>query len=366
MLWMRRIAGACMVAGCLCSMSSCGGPTCRSTTLGPTAFAAFGALSIPTQAADPLTSYSLTGNTEPVLDPSIIHVGSTYYAFTTDVNPGSANSLPIRCSPDKVQWALCGSIFPGGMPSWASQLVPGIQGLWAPDISFFNGQYHLYYAGSTFASQQSFIALATNTTLDSSDPNYKWVDRGPVMVSNPGDNFNAIDPTILVDTDGSVWMTYGSSYTGIKQRQVDPASGQLIVANCTCYSLATRPGVQGNLIEGPSLVHHGNYYYLFVSMDSCCANFDTAIAYKEAFGRSTSPHGPFVDESGTPMMNGGGTVLLKEDAAWTAPGGGTAYIDSQTGGSLIIFHAHNRSQNETPYQWVKTLEWVNDWPVIAN
>jgi arabinan endo-1,5-alpha-L-arabinosidase len=365
MLSFQRIAClALAVAGSFCV--SCGVPSCNQVTLGATSFAAPGALSFPTSAVDPLAVYALTGNTEPVLDPSIIHVGSTYYAFSTDVNPVTVNSLPIRCSQDKVNWTLCGSVFPNGMPSWASQLVPGIQGLWAPDISFFNGEYHVYYAGSTFASQQSYIALATNTTLNSSDPNYKWVDRGPVMVSNPGDDFNAIDPTILVDTDGSVWLTYGSSVTGIKQRQVDPATGQLVTSNCTCYSLATRPGSQGNPIEGPSLVHHGNYYYLFVSMDFCCDNFNTPVAYKQAVGRSTSPHGPFVDESGTPMMNGGGTVLIQGDAAWSAPGGGTAYINSQTGDSLIIFHAHNRSRNETPYQWVKTLNWVNDWPVIGN
>ena len=365
MLRIRWMAVVCLAVGSL-GVSSCGGPTCRQVTLGATSFAAFGALSFPAQAVDPLQTYALAGDTEPVLDPSIIHVGSRYYAFSTDVSTGPSNSLPIRCSTDKVNWSLCGSVFPGGMPSWASQLIPGIQGLWAPDISYFNGEYHVYYAGSTFASQRSFIALATNKTLDPGSPNYKWDDRGPVMVSNPGDDFNAIDPTILVDTDGSVWMTYGSSHTGIKQRQVDPASGQLIVANCTCYSLATRPGVQGNPIEGPSLVRHGKYYYLFVSMDYCCDNFNTTIAYKEAVGRSTSPHGPFADASGTPMMNGGGAVLLQEDSAWAAPGGGTAYIDSQTGESLIVFHAHDRSQNETPYQWVKTLTWVNDWPTIGN
>jgi arabinan endo-1,5-alpha-L-arabinosidase len=366
MLSSKRIACLSLAVAGLLSVSSCGVPSCNPVTLGATSFAAQGALSFPTNAGDPLAVYGLSGNTGPVLDPSMIRAGSTYYAFTTDVNSASIDSLPIRCSQDKITWTLCGSVFPNGMPSWASQLVPGIQGLWAPDISFFNGEYHVYYAGSRFASQVSFIGLATNTTLDKSDPNYKWVDRGPVMVSNIGDNFNAIDPTILVDTDGSVWMTYGSSASGIKQEQVDATTGQLYFSHCTCYSLATRPGSPYNLIEGPSLVHHGHYYYLFVSMDSCCDNFDTRLAYKEAVGRSTSPHGPFVDESGTPMMNGGGTVLIQEDSAWSAPGGGTAYIDPQTGESLIIFHAHDSSQNETPYQWVKTLKWVNDWPTIGN
>jgi arabinan endo-1,5-alpha-L-arabinosidase len=367
MPWMRRINGICLSLALSSWICSCGVPSCTQVTLGATTFSAAGSLSYATEAVDPLATYSLAGDTQPVLDPSIIRQGSTYYAFSTDDPvPTTSHFLPIRCSQDKVTWTLCGSIFPAAMPDWVTAIVPGVNGLWAPDISYFNGEYHVYYAGSTFGSGLSVIGLATNTTLDSTDPKYQWVDRGPVLVSYPGDGFNAIDPTILVDTDGSVWMTYGSAETGIKQRQVDSRTGMLITANCTCYSLATRPAVQGNPVEGPSMVRHGSYYYLFVSMDYCCDNFNSVAAYKEAVGRSTSPHGPFVDESGTSMMNGGGTVLLKSDGAWVAPGGGSAYIDSSTGESLIIFHAHNVGQNDTPYQWVKSLEWVNDWPVIGN
>jgi arabinan endo-1,5-alpha-L-arabinosidase len=209
------------------------------------------------------------------------------------------------------------------------------------------------------------IGLATNTTLDPADPDYKWVDRGLVLESKDGDDFNALDPSILAETDG-VWLTFGSYWTGIKQRQIDPATGKLLASNPTRYELATRPGVPDNPIEGASLVRHGNYYYLFVSVDFCCEQNVAANNYKQAVGRSTSRHGPFVDENGTPMMNGGGTVLLQGDSNWGAPGGGTAYIDVKSGESLIIFHAHNLAKNGHPYQWVKSLQWVNDWPLIED
>src|SRR5438067_512138 len=83
-----------------------------------------------------------------------------------------------HCSQDKVNWTSCGSVFPDGMPEWIQQRVPGVVGLWAPDISYFNGQYHLYYHGSKLHTQETVIGLATNTTLDPTDPDYKWVDRG--------------------------------------------------------------------------------------------------------------------------------------------------------------------------------------------
>ncbi len=347
--------GVCFVSVCLLSLCSC-------------AFvSAFGALSYTSGSTDPLLSYPLTGDTNPVLDPSIIRQGSTYYAFSTDVAGfASVGFLPIHCSQDKVKWIACGSIFPFAIPAWVKQRVPGIVGLWAPDVSYFNGEYHVYYSGSTLHSQQTVIGLVTNKTLDPNDPAYRWVDRGEVLDSTPGDDFNALDPTILVDADQSVWLTYGSYWTGIKQRQIDPSTGKLMAANPTRYDLATRPGVPNNPIEGASLVRHKGYYYLFVSVDYCCEQNIASNDYKQAVGRSTGPHGPFVDEKGTPMLDGGGTVLLKSDSAWGAPGGGTAYIDSDTGDSLIIFHAHSLAKQDIPFQWIKTLNWSNDWPVIGN
>jgi arabinan endo-1,5-alpha-L-arabinosidase len=360
----RRTAGFCLSLLCFPWISSCSLTTCDNTSFGATT--AVGTISYAVETTDPLATYSLQGNNSPVLDPSIMRQGSTYYAFSTDADATSSNFLAIRCSQDLIDWSLCSSVFPTAIPSWVAQKIPGITGLWAPDISFFNGLYHVYYAGSTLGSIQSVIGLATNKTLDPKDPSYQWVDQGEVLESNIGDNFNAIDPTILVDDDGTVWMTYGSAATGIKQRQIDPANGKLFSSYCTCYDLATRPGLVANPIEGPSLIKHGNFYYLFVSIDYCCTHYTSPGAYKQAVGRSTGPHGPFVDESGTPMMNGGGTVLLQTDGKWGAPGGGTAYVDPTSGKTLLIFHAHNMAQDGTPYQWVKTLNWVNDWPVIGN
>lgn len=357
-----RAAGLCLLSASLLGTCACGNRVqagSASSTEGNISWAA--------DSPDPLAIYSLTGDTQPVHDPSIIRQGSTYYAFTTDVlglPPG--NYLPIRCSPDKINWTACGSIFPGAMPAWVVAKVPGIVGLWAPDVSYFDGAYHVYYAGSTLGSQQSVIGLVTNTTLDPTDPAYKWVDRGEVLESSHGDDFNAIDPNIFIDTDNSVWLTYGSYWTGIKQRQIDPSTGMLLASNPTRYQLARRPAVSGDPIEGASLVHHGGYYYLFVSIDFCCNKDIATDNYKEAVGRSTSPHGPFVDEKGTPMMNGGATVLLQSDSTWNAPGGGTAYLDPTNGDSLIVFHALNMPQNGALYFWLKNVDWVNDWPTIGD
>jgi len=309
------------------------------------------------------STYHLTGSVSPVRDPSVIRENETYYVFSTDTGAPVSGNLPILCSQDRISWTFCGSVFTQ-IPQWVVDQVPGVLGLWAPDISYFSGLYHVYYAGSTFGSNTSVIGLATNATLDSSDPDYRWIDQGLVLASSSTDDFNAIDPNILVDTEGSIWMTYGSYWSGIKQRQIDPSTGGVLSSNPTVYSLAYRPSPQGDPIEGSSLVHKGDYYYLFNSFDNCCAPDPYNDTYRIMIGRGTSPHGPFTDMNGVDMMQGGGTQLLAGDGVtFSGPGGQTAYLDSENG-DLIVFHAIHLPDG-TPYLFVNPLSWASGWPEIT-
>jgi arabinan endo-1,5-alpha-L-arabinosidase len=303
------------------------------------------------------------GTLEPVRDPSVIHVNGTWYLFITD-NAAWTGSLPILCSQDAVSWKQCGSVF-SQLPGWIAARLPGVVNLWAPDISYFNGEYHVYYTASLAGTENTLIGLATNTTLDPTDPNYKWVDRGVVLQSKTGDTINVLDPNVLVDSDGQVWLSYGSYWGGIAQREVDPATGMLKDASAVEIGLAARPSVPVHPIEGSSQVFHDGYYYLFVSIDYCC-NADLATNdYKMAVGRSTSPHGPFVAQDGTEMMDGGSTeILTGDDVHWMGVGGGTVYNDPASGQTEIVFHAQAMGQGGVASLWFKQISWVNDWPVV--
>jgi GH43 family beta-xylosidase len=65
-----------------------------------------------------------------------------------------------------------------GKPAWLSDAVPGVGNLWAPELVEHDGTWYLYYSASTFGTNTSVIAVATNTTLDPNDPDYAWVDGG--------------------------------------------------------------------------------------------------------------------------------------------------------------------------------------------
>jgi arabinan endo-1,5-alpha-L-arabinosidase len=306
---------------------------------------------------------SSEGTVEPVRDPSVFHVNGTWYLFITD-NAAWSGSLPILCSQDTVAWRQCGSVF-AQMPGWIAKMLPGVANLWAPDISYFNGEYHVYYTASLANTENTLIGLATNTTLDPTDPNYKWVDRGVVLQSRAGDTINVLDPNVLVDSDGQVWLSYGSYWGGIAQREIDPGTGLLKEAAAEQMRLAARPDVAHHPIEGSSQVFHDGYYYLFVSIDYCCnANLATNN-YKMAVGRSASPHGPFVAQDGTAMMDGGSTVILTgNETQWAGVGGGTVYNDPASGATEVVFHGQPMNQGGVAALWVKQITWVSGWPVV--
>ncbi len=126
-----------------------------------------------------------------VHDPVMIKAGDTYYLFCTGMG------ISVYSSRDMKQWNKEKPVFDTA-PLWAVNTIPDSKRhIWAPDISFHNGQYYLYYSVSAFGKNTSCIGVATNTTLNPTDKNFKWVDHGKVIQSVPGrDLWNAIDPNL--------------------------------------------------------------------------------------------------------------------------------------------------------------------------
>ncbi len=313
------------------------------------------------------TADPLLGDVIPVHDPSITRrADGTYVVFTTDLPfLNSPHFLKQRCSADLVTWAACGYVF-DTMPAWVKAEFPDAVGLWAPDISWFGGLYHLYYAVSTLGSQHSAIGVATNRTLDPNDPQYEWVDGGEVLASSAGADFNAIDPNVLVDSTGTethVWLNYGSFWGGLYQQELDPTSGRLM-PGAVPYHLAQQPAAANGAMEGAAMIAHNGWYYLFASVGICCNIPIEQDTYQQIVGRSRSVHGPFLAQDGTDLLQGGGTVLLTSDSNWLAPGGGSLWQSADGGQTLLTFHALERSQNGALALWVEPVTWKNDWPVL--
>jgi arabinan endo-1,5-alpha-L-arabinosidase len=296
----------------------------------------------------PPSMLTLSGDLE-THDSTLLEANGTYYLYHS--GPG----LLIKTSPDLLTWESVGSAFPAH-PSWIEETVPGVTALWAPDLSQFGGTFHLYYAASTFGSGRSCIGHATKAALDSSEP---WQDQGSLICSNVDAevDWDAIDPATFRDEAGTRWMVFGSFGSGIKLIRLNAAGAR---ADAELYSIAARPEVAA--VQAPFIVRRAPYYYLFVSFDSCCQG--TASTYNIRVGRAESVTGPYLDRDGTPMLEGGGTLVLGGTERW--PGVGANIVFSANGRDYNLFHAYDANAAGRATLRIAELDWDEDgWPVSA-
>lgn len=301
-------------------------------------------------------------NTGPLFvhDPTMARDDGTYYVFSTGDPPGiiGNGNIQIRTSQNLRDWTYTGTVF-ATKPAWITDALGNIPNLWAPDISYFDGLWHLYYAGSSFGSNNSVIGLATTPTLDPSSPQYHWTDDGLVFRTSSTDNFNAIDPSLVTDASGGKWLALGSFFSGIKMISLDPATGKPATSTPTVYSIASKPFPDPE--EGAGIVYHDGFYYLFVSVDFCCRGISST--YHIQVGRSTSVTGPYTDASGTEMNNGGGTEVQGTDAGMIGPGG--EFVYQGNGRDLLVYHYYDAYSNGAAWVQVRPLIWVDGWPVTG-
>jgi arabinan endo-1,5-alpha-L-arabinosidase len=315
-------------------------------------------LAAPSQGQDKLNA-QLSGDLV-VHDPVIIREGDTYYVFNT-----IGRYVGIKTSKDLKRWTNAGAVFEA-MPAWTKEAVPGTEGIWAPDISFVGGEYRLYYSVSTFGSNRSAIGLATSPTLDPNARNYGWKDRGLVVGSTPEDDFNAIDPAFLVDSQGCHWLALGSFWSGIKLFRLDPKTGKPL-AGTEPYSIARRLAPAGGPapVEAPFLLERDGWFYLIVSYDYCCKGVNST--YYTVVGRSRKVTGPYLGKDGSELMTGGGTILiradLQEQQRFRGPGHAGAFTDAD-GTTYLVYHAYDRQAEGAPTLRIAPLRWDADgWPV---
>ena len=298
----------------------------------------------------------------PVHDPVMIKQDSVYYLFCT------GRGISVWSSKNMKEWKRGKPVF-DTLP-WAVQTVKGFRNhIWAPDISYHNGLYYLYYAVSAFGKNTSCIGVATTKTLHPSSPDFKWVDHGKLIQSVPGrDMWNAIDPNFIKDEKGTPWLVFGSFWNGMKLVKLN--NDLVSVAQPEkWFTVAARPrnfilpdSVAGDAaIEAPFIFRKNNYYYLFVSFDYCCRGEKST--YKMMVGRSEKIEGPYVDREGVPMNAGGGSLVLEGNKDWNGVGhNATVSFD---GIDYLVFHGYDAKDNGRSKLRIEKIKWINDWPVVS-
>ncbi|MEO6079951.1 MAG: arabinan endo-1,5-alpha-L-arabinosidase [Steroidobacteraceae bacterium] len=315
----------------------------------------------------------------------MIKEGDWYYLFRTSGLLNVMRSKDFK-SWDRVSYKVGDqevlTVF-ADKPAWTSEIQPTRSDFWAPDISYHNGKYYLYYSVSSFGSNRSAIGLATNKTLDPSSPDFKWVDEGKVIESHNPDYYNCIDPNSFVDKDGTVWLTFGSFYWnqggrgapanpdaatkgGMMLVKLDPVSGKILPGE-TPRTIASR-AYPDRAIEAPFIVKSGNWYFNFVSWDRCCAGLNST--YRIMVGRSNKVTGPYLDREGKDMALGGGTQVLAGDGDRIIGPGHQGLMEEGTPGTrnhrwLLLYHFYDGYANGASKLQLRPVSFDTGWPVLG-
>lgn len=304
----------------------------------------------------------LTGDVSPVHDPCIIKADGTYHLFCTSQMDENKGLIHWRTSPDMLSWTFKGAVMQA-FPDWVMQAVPRTKGAWAPDISFVNGKYLLYYAASTFGENTSVIGLMTTPTLDTTRADFGWTDEGLVIASVAHDDFNAIDPNHVVDADGRHWLALGSFWTGLKLIELDPATNK---PKAGAKAIAVARRAPPDAIEGAFIIRKGDWYYLFASYDFCCRGVNSD--YYTVVCRSRDVTGPYADRTGHRMTNDAGFLVLHADLdpekRFKGPGHCAILQDGDA--DYIVYHAYDAQNKGRPTLRINRLAWTSDgWPVAV-
>ena len=123
---------------------------------------------------------------------------------------------------------------------------------------------------------------------------------------------NAIDPGVFRDPiKGSLWLTYGSYFGYIRLVQLDPKTGQRLHPDARPVNIAINS-------EASIMIYRDGWYYLLVTHGSCCAGANSS--YNIRMGRAKNVTGPFLDNMGIDMLQGGGKLFLGSGGRYIGPG----------------------------------------------
>lgn len=290
--------------------------------------------------------------------------------------------------PGSDEWVRGEPVFPRGQrPAWMGELLPNNKGFWAPHAAF---PRVMYYSVADDSDSKDIAAIGRATAVGD-PPNLTWIDDGkPVLFcdrSEVAEPF-AIDPAVFEGANDTLWMVYGSHWSGIWIVELDPETGHIkdgharengwTPGNPAFTHVASElprgatdlpePGFTAGAIEAPYVYWSGKYYYLFVNWGKCCSGIDST--YEIRVGRSTSPQGPYLDKDGRDLADAGGTLFVETDGRFIGPGHANIYTyqdSKEKTRRVFTYHYYDGEAEGRPKMHARELVFDrNDWPVLTD
>lgn len=290
-------------------------------------------------------------------DPSIVRgTDGWFYAYGTENNwsVGIHRITPIIKSKNMKKWEYVTDAFTV-RPAWKTA-----GGIWAPDVTFINSKYYMYYSVSTWGDANPGIGLAKADL-----PYGPFVDQGKVLDSQSSGVANSIDPFFIQIGTGRNKKSYlfWGSFQGIYGTEL---SADLEAPIGAKFKIA------GNAFEATYILERNGYYYFFGSSGSCCEGAQSQ--YHVSVARATDIKGPYLSREGKQILNDGqeGTLFLSgnPELGWVGPGHNAEIITDDRGNDFFIYHAIEVKNPLLPGGATRRplmmdhIVWENEWPTI--
>jgi arabinan endo-1,5-alpha-L-arabinosidase len=240
--------------------------------------------------------------------------------------------------------------------TWRAGTPPARRGL-APDVIHIGTRYYMYVAANIGAQPKAAVNMIWSKSLDPASSDYKWEEGGVVGSSDGVEDSNAIDPAVFLDpNDHKLWLTYGSYFGYIRLVELDPKTGKRLNPNDRPSNIA----ING---EASDMIYHEGWYYLLLTHGSCCRGADSG--YNIRMGRARKVTGPFLDNMGIDMIEGGGKLLIGSGGRMIGPGH-FGLIDSGDGVEKFSMHWEaDLDRGGASVLDIRPLLWKDGWPVAG-
>ncbi len=240
--------------------------------------------------------------------------------------------------------------------TWRRGVSPPRRGL-APDVIHIGERYYMYIAANIGAQPKAAVNMIWSKTLDPDSPDYKWEEGGVVASSDGVEESNAIDPGVFLDpTTGRLWLVYGSYFGYIRLVELDPKTGKRLHPGDQPRNLAIN-------CEASDMMYHDGWYYMLATHVSCCRGADSG--YNIRVGRSRRVTGPFLDEQGVDMIQGGGKQLIGSGGHEIGPGH-FGLLDLGDGVQRFSMHWEaDLDRGGASVLDIRPLLWKDSWPVAG-
>jgi len=244
-------------------------------------------------------------------DPSIVRVGGDYFLVNSTFQYFPA--IIISHSRDLVNWTQIGHVFEDDRELDLSGFFDGC-GIWAPDISYHNGEFYIFYCLVQLKMDRS-VNVRGNYMVKSKSIHGPW--STPVQLTDGGN-----DPSHFVDDDGAHYLLYAA---GIPKG----TATKIVRLSDDCTRVEGEAGwidygIQVKAPEGPHLIKKDGWYYHTMAAGSGVyeGHHQLVARSRNVFGPyEASPHNPFIAqfEKESPFYHHGHAKLVQTPAGdWWA------------------------------------------------